>query len=252
MCGIHGCSHDIVHQKSRRTVPVWFAHNLAQPIAVLRDKHVAGPAAKPHETCISSTSPAMLSVSTIKHKGKKMLQDKHSKLDYLQSLKKAYRSAIRPAKTSLLDIAEDTTGYNRDYINYLLRSHHNLLKPKPAVKRKRQRIYGSAVRSVVLYIHKVHARSQAGSRARWRSASRGNAGGRSRHGLGERRRGSRRQGPAARHRRRNGLARGVVGARQGRAARRDGGGRGRPRRSAARTGMRRRSLGREYNTRAVC
>jgi hypothetical protein len=155
MCGIHGCSHDIVHQKSRRTVPVWFAHNLAQPIAVLRDKHVAGPAAKPHETCISSTSPAMLSVSTIKHKGKKMLQDKHSKLDYLQSLKKAYRSAIRPAKTSLLDIAEDTTGYNRDYINYLLRSHHNLLKPKPAVKRKRQRIYGSAVRSVVLYIHKV-------------------------------------------------------------------------------------------------
>ncbi len=84
-----------------------------------------------------------------------MLQDKHSKLDYLQSLKKAYRAATRSAKTSLLDIAVDLTGYNRHYAALLIRSHHNLLKSKTPELRKRKRIYGSDVRDVVLAVRKV-------------------------------------------------------------------------------------------------
>ena len=84
-----------------------------------------------------------------------MLQDKHSKLDYIQSLKKAYRAAVRSAKTSLLDIAVDLTGYNRQYTAYLLRSHHNLLKPKAQALRKRKRMYGPEVRAAVLAVRRV-------------------------------------------------------------------------------------------------
>ena len=97
----------------------------------------------------------MLSVSTNKHKGEKVLQDKHSKLDYLQSLKPAYWAAIRSAKTSLLDIAVELTGYNRHYAAHLLRSHRNLLKSKTPGLRKRKRVYGSEVQAVVLAVRKV-------------------------------------------------------------------------------------------------
>jgi hypothetical protein len=83
-----------------------------------------------------------------------MLQNKHSKLDYLQSLKKPYWAAIRSAKTDLLATAVELTGYNRQYVASLLRDHYNLLKPKPVTK-KRKRFYGSAVRSVVLAVRKV-------------------------------------------------------------------------------------------------
>jgi hypothetical protein len=99
--------------------------------------------------------PVMLTVSTNKHKENMVLQDKHSKLDYLQSLKKAYQAAVRSAKTSLLDIAVNLTGYNRHYVAHLLRSHHNLLGAKTPVLRKRKRIYDSDVRAVVLAVRKV-------------------------------------------------------------------------------------------------
>ena len=106
-------------------------------------------------TCQSSTMPAMLTASTNKHKEVMVLHDKHSKLDYLQSLKKPYWAAVRPAKTSLLDIAVDLTGYNRHYVAHLLRSHHNLLGIKTPGLRKRKRIYDSAVMAIVLTVRKV-------------------------------------------------------------------------------------------------
>src|ERR1019366_9546758 len=71
----------------------------------------------------------------------------------------------------------------------------------------------------------------------------------SRHGPGACCRGGCRQGLAALRRQRNGLARGVVGARQGCAARRDGARRGCPRGGTARTGMRGRRLGRHWRDR---
>lgn len=80
-----------------------------------------------------------------------MLHDQHSKLDYLQSLKEPYRAARKHAKTSLLDIAVGITGYHRDYVAGLLRLRRNLLAPKWQ-RRKRKRVYGPAVRSVVLAV----------------------------------------------------------------------------------------------------
>ena len=151
---------DIAHHKCTRTILEWLTNNLTRkqlkkPARITGFHLPAAPAATA-PACQSSTSPAMLSVSTNKHKGKKkMLQAKHSKLDYLQSLKKAYRAATRPAKTSLLDIAIRLTGYNRHYAARLLRSHHNLLKPKTPAPRKRKRVYDSAVMAVVLAVRKV-------------------------------------------------------------------------------------------------
>lgn len=84
-----------------------------------------------------------------------MLHDQHSKLDYLQDLKKPYRAARRPAKTSLLDIAAGLTGYHRDYIAGLLRSRHNLLAPKRHQTRVRQSTYGPEVRSLVLTVRQA-------------------------------------------------------------------------------------------------
>ncbi len=86
-----------------------------------------------------------------------VLHDKHSKLDYLQALKKPYRAAIRSAKTSLLSAAVELTGYHRQYIAWLLRSRRNLLAPKPQDIRKqcRRRLYGAEVAAVVLAIRRV-------------------------------------------------------------------------------------------------
>lgn len=84
-----------------------------------------------------------------------VLHDQHSKLDYIQSLKKPYRAAIRSAKTSLLDIAVELTGYHRQYIAVLLRSHHNLIKPKPLIRRRRARIYDPEVRAIVLRVRRT-------------------------------------------------------------------------------------------------
>ena len=99
--------------------------------------------------------PVMLTVSTNKHTEALVLHDQHSKLDYLQALKKAYWADTRPAKTSQLTIAVELTGYHRDYVASLLRSHHNLLTPKTSGLRKRKRIYGSEVRTVIRAIRKV-------------------------------------------------------------------------------------------------
>jgi hypothetical protein len=84
-----------------------------------------------------------------------VLHNKHSKLHYLQSLKKPYRTAVRSAKTSLLDTAVKLTGYNRHYTACLLRSGGNLLKPSTAWPRKRKRKYDSAVTAVVLAVRRV-------------------------------------------------------------------------------------------------
>jgi 5S rRNA maturation endonuclease (ribonuclease M5) len=97
----------------------------------------------------------MLSVSSNKHKGDTVLHDQHSKLDYLQALKKPFRAARRSAKTSLLDIAVDVTGYHRDYIARLLRSTHNLLAPKRQQVRARHRIYGPEVQSLVVTVRQA-------------------------------------------------------------------------------------------------
>lgn len=81
-----------------------------------------------------------------------MLTHKDSKLDYLQSLKKPYHAAIRSAKTDLLTIAVELTGYHRKYVTGLLKSPYNLSKPKTTQPRRRERIYGPDVVFAVLTI----------------------------------------------------------------------------------------------------
>lgn len=97
----------------------------------------------------------MLRVSSHKQEEDTVLHDQHSKLDYLQGLKKSYRLAGRAAKTNLLDTAVEPTGYHRDYVATLLRSRHNLLYAKPQRVRTRTRIYGPEVRSLVLVVRQA-------------------------------------------------------------------------------------------------
>jgi hypothetical protein len=97
----------------------------------------------------------MLKVSTHKQKEKMVLQTKDSKLDYVQAKKAAYRKARRRAKTALLTEVVALTGYTRPYAASLLRTHYNLTKPKPPVKRLRKRIYGPEVRDLVLAVRRA-------------------------------------------------------------------------------------------------
>jgi hypothetical protein len=94
----------------------------------------------------------MLNASNNKHEEDMMLTKKHSKLDYLQSLKPAYRNANRQNKKAILDVAKTFTGYHRTYIAYLLRNSRDLLADKPQRLRNRRRRYGPDVVSAVLTI----------------------------------------------------------------------------------------------------
>jgi len=95
-------------------------------------------------------------LNTLIHKQKEdtMLQDKHSKLDYIQSLKEQYKKSKRSQKTHLINVAIAFTGYNRKYLARLFRSNRDLLK-QTKFKRKRKRIYDSEVRLLVLSISRV-------------------------------------------------------------------------------------------------
>jgi hypothetical protein len=97
----------------------------------------------------------MLNVSSNKQKEKMVLHTKDSKLDYVQAKKRDYRKANREAKTALLTEVVELTGYSRDYAAALLRTHHNLTKPRTKTKRLRARVYGPEVRDVVLAIHRA-------------------------------------------------------------------------------------------------
>ena len=124
---------DIVHQDSARTKSPSLTKNHAQATK----GEVAGDV-----TCKDSTIPPMLNVSSIKKREKMMLHTKSSKLDYVQAKKKDYRKARRRAKTKLLAEVVALTGYTRPYAASLLRSHHDLTKPKPKTKHLRARLYG--------------------------------------------------------------------------------------------------------------
>jgi len=84
-----------------------------------------------------------------------VLHTKDSKLDYVQEKKRAFRKAGRKAKMALLTEAAEFTGYNREYVAVLLRSHHDLTKPRPKEKRLRLRIYGPEVTDVVLAVRRA-------------------------------------------------------------------------------------------------
>ena len=84
-----------------------------------------------------------------------MLHTKDSKLDYVQEKKRAFRKAGRKAKMALLTEAVEFTGYNREYVAALLRSHYNLIRPKPKTKHLRARIYGPEVTDVVLAVRRA-------------------------------------------------------------------------------------------------
>jgi hypothetical protein len=105
--------------------------------------------------CKNSTISPMLKLSSNKQKEDMMLHDKYSKLDYVQNRKADYWRARVKAKGVILDEVEKLTGYTRHYSALLLRSHHNLTKPKPVRKRFKNCIYGPAVRSVVLAVRKA-------------------------------------------------------------------------------------------------
>ena len=81
-----------------------------------------------------------------------MLTKKHSKLDYLQSQKAAYKQGSRKQKSDLLNVATVFTGYHRNSIARLLRGSRNLLADSPQLLRTRKRRYGSDVVSAVLTI----------------------------------------------------------------------------------------------------
>jgi len=84
-----------------------------------------------------------------------MLHDKYSKLDYVQNRKSDYWRAKRRDKGVILGEVEKLTGYNRHYAAWLLGSHQNLVKSKPAQRRAKSRFYGPEVRQVVLAVRKA-------------------------------------------------------------------------------------------------
>jgi len=94
----------------------------------------------------------MLNASNNKHKENVVLTKKNSKLDYLQSIKPAYKKASRQHKKAMLNVAETFTGYHRTYIAYLLRGTRNLMAGKPQRLRTRKRRYGPDVVLAVLTI----------------------------------------------------------------------------------------------------
>jgi hypothetical protein len=94
----------------------------------------------------------MLSASNNKHKEDVMLTKKHSKLDYIQSQKAAYKKANRKQKSGLLNVTVVFTGYHRKYLTQLLGSNHNLLADKPQKLKVRKRHYGTDVSDAVLKI----------------------------------------------------------------------------------------------------
>jgi hypothetical protein len=97
----------------------------------------------------------MLNASNNKLQENMVLHTKDSKLDYVQEKKRAYRKANRKAKAALLTEAVEFTGYNREYVAALLRSHHDLTKGKPPTKRQRLRVYGPEVQDVVLAVRRA-------------------------------------------------------------------------------------------------
>ena len=99
----------------------------------------------------------MLKMLINKQKEAMVLHDKYSKLDYVQNRKSDYWRAKRKVKSVILDEVVKLTGNTRRYSALLLRTHHNLTKPNLAKKRLASRIYGPAVRSVVLAVRKAQS-----------------------------------------------------------------------------------------------